>query len=73
MIGLLVGNFVGRQRRRQRYRHKSHAAAAEIEKGAKRVGSVFVFSLTAVLNPTLLAAVTLMLTLPSTIAATETP
>jgi hypothetical protein len=36
------------------------------------VGSVFVFSLTAVFNPTLLAAVTLMLTLPSTIAATET-
>jgi hypothetical protein len=29
------------------------------------VGSVFVFSLTSVLNPTLLAAVTLMLTLPN--------
>ena len=39
----------------------------------RKLGSVFVLSLTAVLNPTLLVAVTLMLTLPSTIAATETP
>jgi len=38
---------------------------SEGRRATQRVGQVFVFSATATLNPTLLAAVTLMLTLPN--------